>query len=79
VSGFNPPPYYRKLQGDLYYLQLHTLEEVDFHVTASSEGFFVNQSTQNCFNPNQNTKYFICISLIDLIAQLSPKFKTRFQ
>ena len=36
ASGFNPPPNYRKLAGDLYYLQIRTLEETDLHVTASS-------------------------------------------
>ncbi len=35
-SGFNPPSNSRKLLGDLYYLQIKTLEEVDFHVTANS-------------------------------------------
>jgi len=24
-SGYNPPPYYRKLAGDFYYLHLSTL------------------------------------------------------
>lgn len=79
VSGFNPPPYYRKMQGDLYYLHVRTLEETDFHITANSEGFFVNQSSQGSFNPNPNPKFSLCISLIDLLGQLSPKFKMRFQ
>jgi protein TIF31 len=78
-SGFNPPSISRKLLGDLYYLHLRTPEETDFHITANSEGFLVNQSNQGNFNPNCNPKYPACLSLLDLILQISPKFKARFQ
>jgi protein TIF31 len=78
-SGFVPPSTSRKLLGDLYYLQIRTLEDTDLHITASSEGFFVNQSTQNNFNPNPHTKFSSSISLLDLLMQVSPKFKTKFQ
>jgi protein TIF31 len=78
TSGFNPPPYNRKLAGDLFYLQIRTLEETDIHVTASSEGFFVNQSNQGNFNPNSNLKYPLSLSLLDLLMNVSPKFKLKF-
>lgn len=78
-SGFNPPSAQRKFLGDLYYLQLKSLEETDFHITANSYGFYVNQSTQGNFNPHPNPKFSSCISLLDLLFQISPKFKTKFQ
>ena len=78
-SGFNPPPLHRKLQGDLYYIHVRTLEEVDFHITATAEGFMVNQSSQGNFNANTQSKYPVCLSLLDLLFQLSPKFKAKFQ
>ena len=78
-SGFNPPPLNRKLLGDLYYLHIKTPEDADFHVTATVEGFFVNQSSQGNFNPNSNHKYSVCLSLLDLLFQVSQKFKLKFQ
>jgi protein TIF31 len=78
-SGFNPPPLYRKLLGDLYYIHVRTLEETDFHITAIAEGFLVNQSSQGNFNPNAHSKYSVCLSLLDLLFQISPKFKAKFQ
>ena len=79
ISGFNPVPTYRKHQGDFYYIHVRTFEEVDFHITANPEGFFANLSTQGNFNPNPNPKYTPCVSLLDLLNQISPKFKARFQ
>jgi len=78
-SGFNPVPNNRRYQGDLYYINVKTIEEVDMHITASVDGFFVNLSHQNNFNPNPNPKYSINISLLDLLMQISPKFKSKFQ
>jgi protein TIF31 len=43
-SGFNPPPGNRRLQGDLFYLDVTTLEGETLCITASSRGFFVNNS-----------------------------------
>lgn len=40
---WNPPPGYRKLHGDLLYLQITTLEDKKYHATASTKGFFINQ------------------------------------
>ena len=77
-SGFNPPPYHRKSMGDLYYLHVKTLEEIDLHLTANYHGFYVNQSTQGNFNPNPHPKYVSCFSLLDLLLQISPKFKLKF-
>ena len=43
-SGWNPPPGHRKLHGDLIYLYVVTLEDKRYHITASSRGFYINQS-----------------------------------
>jgi len=43
TSGWNPPPGYRKMHGDLMYLYLVSLEEKHYHITACARGFFVNQ------------------------------------
>ena len=78
MSGWNPPPGNRKLQGDLMYLSVVTLEEKRFHITASSRGFFVNQSTEEEFNPRAGSPRVVHHSLIDLLGQLSPLFKRNF-
>ncbi|KRX07164.1 GSKIP domain [Pseudocohnilembus persalinus] len=78
-SGFNPVPSFRKLRGDLFYLILRTLENVNYHITASPKGFYLNKSNMKFFDPEplQNAKYYI--SLLDLISSLSPQFKKNFQ
>lgn len=43
TSGWNPPPGFRKMHGDLMYLYAITLEDKHFHITACTRGFFVNQ------------------------------------
>lgn len=50
-SGWNPPPGNRRLQGDLFYLEITTPETKQLFITASVSGFFVNQSTRTVFNP----------------------------
>ena len=78
MSGWNPPPGNRKLQGDLMYLFVVTLEEKRFHITASSRGFHVNQSTEEDFNPKAGSPKLVYHSLIDLLGQISPLFKRNF-
>lgn len=43
TSGWNPPPGYRKMHGDLLYLYVVTLEDKHFYITACTKGFFLNQ------------------------------------
>lgn len=78
TSGWNPPPGYRKLHGDLMYLQAITLEEKQYYITACSRGFYVNQSTSDVFNPKPSIPSHLCHSLIELLNQLSPLFKRGF-
>nr|QVD39409.1 CLUH Clustered mitochondrial protein-like protein [Schistocerca gregaria] len=78
TSGWNPPPGYRKMHGDLLYLHVVTLEEKHYHITACSRGFFVNQSTEDEFNPKPASPSHLCHSLIELLNQISPAFKRNF-
>jgi len=77
-SGWNPPPGYRKLHGDLLYLQVITVEEKHYHITASTRGFFVNQCTEEEFCPRAASPSYLSHSLIELLNQISPVFKRNF-
>jgi len=77
-SGWNPPPGHRKLHGDLLYLQVITLEDKHYHVTASTRGFFVNQCTEEEFTPKPANPSYLSHSLIELLNQISPTFKRNF-
>ena len=77
-SGWNPPPGKRKMKGDLMYLHVITVEDKRYHLTASLKGFFVNQSTDDAFNPKQDTAHKMQHSLVDLFNTLSNTFKKNF-
>ncbi|XP_070493188.1 clustered mitochondria protein homolog [Chironomus tepperi] len=78
TSPFNPPPGSRKLHGDLLYLYVVTMEDKRFHISACPRGFYVNQSTDDDFNPRPNNPSYLCHSLIDLLSQISPAFRRSF-
>jgi len=78
TSAWNPPPGARRLHGDLLYIFVVTLEDKRFHITASTRGFFINQSTEQEFNPKASSPNYLCHSLIDLLSQISPLFKKNF-
>lgn len=78
TSGWNPPPGYRKLHGDLIYLYAVTLEDKRLHITACTRGFYVNQSTDEEFNPKPANPNHLCHSLIELLSQVSGSFKRNF-
>ena len=44
VNSWNPPPGNRKMHGDLMYLNVVTVEGRDLNITASTRGFYLNQS-----------------------------------
>ncbi|KAL5015908.1 hypothetical protein ScPMuIL_005497 [Solemya velum] len=77
-SGWNPPPGNRRLHGELLYLYVLTLEDKKFHLTASTRGFYVNQSTEDEFNPRAAQQKYLSHSLIELLNQISPAFKRNF-
>ncbi|KAG5682061.1 hypothetical protein PVAND_011446 [Polypedilum vanderplanki] len=78
TSPFNPPPGARKLHGDLLYLYVVTMEDKRFHISACPRGFYVNQTTDDEFNPRPNNPSYLSHSLIDLLSQISPAFKRSF-
>ncbi|CAF3393139.1 unnamed protein product [Rotaria socialis] len=77
-SGWNPPNGSRKLHGDLMYLQVTTCEEKSFHITASTKGFYVSQTTEEKFIPKPVQPKAIFHSLVDLLNNISPIFKKNF-
>ncbi|XP_078080887.1 clustered mitochondria protein homolog isoform X3 [Mustelus asterias] len=78
MSGWNPPPGNRKMHGDLMYLYVVTMEDRHVSITASTRGFYVNQSTAYSFNPKPANPSFLSHSLVELLSQISPIFKKNF-
>lgn len=78
MSGWNPPPGNRKMHGDLMYLFVITAEDRQVSVTASTRGFYLNQSTAYHFNPKPASPRFLSHSLVELLNQISPTFKKNF-
>ncbi|XP_013108715.2 protein clueless [Stomoxys calcitrans] len=79
TSAWNPPPGPRKLHGDLMYLYVVTMEDKRFHISACPKGFYINQSTDEIFNPKPDNPCHLSHSLIDLLSHISPSFKRAFQ
>ncbi|XP_033112149.1 clustered mitochondria protein homolog [Anneissia japonica] len=78
MSGWNPPPGPRKLHGDLLYLYVVTVDGGAYHITASTRGFYVNQSTLDVFNPKPSELKHLSHSLVELLGKLSPTFRKNF-
>ncbi|XP_008120855.2 clustered mitochondria protein homolog isoform X1 [Anolis carolinensis] len=78
MSGWNPPPGNRKMHGDLMYLYVITMEDRHVSITASTRGFYLNQSTAYNFNPKPANPSFLSHSLVELLNQISPTFKRNF-
>lgn len=78
TSAWNPPPGPRKLHGDLLYLYVITMEDKRFHITACPRGFYINQSTEEVFNPKPDNPSHLCHSLIDLLSYISLTFKRNY-
>ncbi|XP_009079958.1 PREDICTED: clustered mitochondria protein homolog [Acanthisitta chloris] len=78
MSGWNPPPGNRKMHGDLMYLYVITVEDRHISITASTRGFYLNQSTAYNFNPKPANPSFLSHSLVELLNQISPTFKKNF-
>ncbi|XP_067910967.1 clustered mitochondria protein homolog [Heterodontus francisci] len=78
MSGWSPPPGNRKMRGDLMYFNIITMEDRHISITASTRGFYINQSTVDVFNPKPGSPSLLCHSLVDLLNQISPIFKKNF-
>ncbi|KAI9487743.1 MAG: clustered mitochondria-domain-containing protein [Benjaminiella poitrasii] len=79
LSGWNPVPHQQKLKGDLLYLAVTTLEGELVHITASTRGFYTNNSTNFSFDPSpRQTRRAFAHSLITLLQKISPLFASKF-
>ncbi|XP_027357190.1 clustered mitochondria protein-like [Abrus precatorius] len=78
-SSFNPPPSFRRLVGDLIYLDVITLEGNEFCITGSTRMFYVNSCTANTFDPSPSKATFEATTLVALLQKISPKFKKAFR
>ncbi|KAF8009776.1 hypothetical protein BT93_J0694 [Corymbia citriodora subsp. variegata] len=78
-SSFNPPPSYRRLVGDLIYLDVVTLEGNTFCVTGTTKTFYVNSSSGNILDPKPSKATVESTTLIGLLQKISPKFKKAFR
>ncbi|KAI4333165.1 hypothetical protein L6164_018005 [Bauhinia variegata] len=77
-SSFNPPPSYRRLVGDLIYLDVITLEGNNFCITGSTKLFYVNSSALNTLDPRPSKATSEATNLVSLLQKISPKFKKAF-
>ncbi|KAK9282829.1 hypothetical protein L1049_011052 [Liquidambar formosana] len=78
-SSFNPPPSYRRLVGDLIYLDVITLEGNKFCITGTTKMFYVNSSTGNTLDPRPSKATSEATTLIGLLQKISSKFKKAFR
>ncbi|KAJ6799903.1 clustered mitochondria protein-like [Iris pallida] len=78
-SSFNPPPSYRRLVGDLIYLDAVTLEGNQYCITGTTKGFYVNASTGVILDPKPAKTAFEASTLIGLLQKISSKFKKGFR
>ena len=75
-SGWNPPPGPQRLKGDLLYLDVTTLEGLSYCITASPQGFFLNSSDKEHFDPAPHPDLSSrSHTLAGLLSQISPSFK----
>lgn len=72
-SEYNPPMGEAKLQGDLLYLDLETLEGKTLCLTLNKNGCFQNSSDEDNFNRKPATNTFF--SLFELLSEVSSEFK----
>ncbi|XP_058640730.1 LOW QUALITY PROTEIN: clustered mitochondria protein homolog [Onychostoma macrolepis] len=75
LSCWNPPPGFRKLQGDFMYISVHTLEGKQCDITSCPRGFYINRSTLEVFDPRPAQSTPVCHCLTDLLSHISPQFK----
>ncbi|KAK0673806.1 clustered mitochondria-domain-containing protein [Cercophora samala] len=83
LSSWNPPPAPLRQKGHLLYLTITTNEGEQFQVTSHVGGFYVNNSSNNKFDPSpkQDKKAGVVSahSLYTLLEKLSPSFAESFE
>ncbi|PNX94455.1 protein KIAA0670, partial [Trifolium pratense] len=72
-SSFNPPPSYRRLVGDLIYLDVVTLEGNKYSITGSTKMFYVNSSSANTLDPRPSKATSEATTLVTLLQKISPR------
>ncbi|WOL17203.1 clustered mitochondria protein-like [Canna indica] len=77
-STFNPPPSYRRLVGDLIYMDVVSLEGNKYCITGTTRGFYVNSST-SILEPKPCKPAYEASTLIGLFQKVSSKFKKGFR
>ncbi|KAI9736602.1 MAG: Intracellular distribution of mitochondria [Cirrosporium novae-zelandiae] len=80
LSPWNPPPHHLRQKGHLLYLQITTNEGEQFQITSHVSGFYVNNCSNNKFDPSPRTKPKVLMahSLLTLMSMISPSFDTSF-
>lgn len=81
-SGWNPPPAPRRMQGDLCYLEVRTLEAGGrtLHITATPTGFYVNKTSEETgFDPSPASPSYFSRTLWTLMQRASPIFRRSYQ
>ncbi|XP_015689234.1 clustered mitochondria protein [Oryza brachyantha] len=78
-SSFNPPPSYRRLHGDLIYIDVMTLEGNKYCITGSSKSFYVNSSNGSILDPRPSKQALEDSTLVGLLQKISAKFKKGFR
>ncbi|KAJ3375027.1 Intracellular distribution of mitochondria [Allomyces arbusculus] len=76
ISGWNPVPAWRRLRGDIMYLNAVTGPNESLHITATRSGFYINKSTDTTFDPTRKSN--VSHSLAKLLSQQSPHFAKTF-
>ncbi|KAH1106720.1 hypothetical protein J1N35_010488 [Gossypium stocksii] len=77
-SSFNPPPSYRRLVGDLIYLDIETLEGNKYCITGTTKMFYVNSSTGNVLDPRPSKAGYEATTLVGILQKISSKFRKAF-
>ncbi|KAF0935157.1 hypothetical protein E2562_030438 [Oryza meyeriana var. granulata] len=78
-SSFNPPPSYRRLHGDIIYIDVITLEGNKYCITGSSKSFYVNSSNGSILDPRPSKQALEDSTLVGLLQKISTKFKKGFR
>ncbi|GKY97619.1 hypothetical protein MPSEU_000720300 [Mayamaea pseudoterrestris] len=82
-SGFHPPPASRKWIGDLAYYEFAMPDTPVLHITATVNGFYINQSTTEngkyYFDPSPNSNPCYSHALLDCLLQASTIFSRAWE
>lgn len=79
LSSYNPPPLNRKALGDLLYVEVNIADEGIIFITATSSGFFVNNSNRTTFDPRPSSTHpHLSHELFHLLSHISSSFRNRW-